>query len=257
MTDSRGNQKPRIKTRYWKLSYACIKKTIEYTRLIRSSWVGNCPIAFDSPKWGGINAEVYKTSCSVPDKCFRTHWTAFHLATTPNIRSRSFSGPKSGMFLTVSPLSWIQLNMFHMLRTRLETRLKAKCPRKEQEQRFRPGRASPGKISSYWWYLWVTHFRQSLNANDFQPSIECLRLVICPITFGPFKWGVMYTKGYDLYLDVNTLKYPKKLSLHFNVIFLVSFWCKTTKKSRSKFVQVIQLNLVLKCCNIGTFTVAS
>uniref|UniRef100_A0A0E9R3H4 Uncharacterized protein n=1 Tax=Anguilla anguilla TaxID=7936 RepID=A0A0E9R3H4_ANGAN len=31
ITDSKRNQKPRIKTRYWKLSYTCTKEEIEHT----------------------------------------------------------------------------------------------------------------------------------------------------------------------------------------------------------------------------------
>ena len=37
-TESKGNQKPRIKTRYRKLSYTCTRNMTEHTWLIRNTW---------------------------------------------------------------------------------------------------------------------------------------------------------------------------------------------------------------------------
>ena len=48
ITDSKGNQKSIIKTRYGKVSYIFTKEAIEYTWL---SWEANCPITFGPLKW--------------------------------------------------------------------------------------------------------------------------------------------------------------------------------------------------------------
>lgn len=37
---------------------------------------------------------------------------------------------------------------------------------------LRSGRASQGRTRSIWWRPWFLHFRQSLTAKDFYPSIE-------------------------------------------------------------------------------------
>ena len=48
--DSKGNQKPRFKARYWKLSYSCTEEAIANTWSIRNCWEANCSIISWSPK---------------------------------------------------------------------------------------------------------------------------------------------------------------------------------------------------------------
>ena len=53
---------------------------------------------------------------------------------------------------------------FHSLKTRLKAK-RTETNRSCRWQQYKPGRASPGKMPSIWWSLWVADFRQSLNTN--------------------------------------------------------------------------------------------
>ena len=52
ITDSKGNQKPGINTRYWTLSYTCTKEAIEHTWPIRNTCESICLKCHGALKWG-------------------------------------------------------------------------------------------------------------------------------------------------------------------------------------------------------------